>query len=112
MALVFTRLDLVKKITEKTGLKKASVKPVVEATFDMMLEMMTEGIQDGDGTKLTIRDFGIFATRYNAPRKVRNFHTGESMMSSGSYSMTFKPAKMVKTAMKDAIPAKPTKKKK
>ncbi|MEI8293708.1 MAG: HU family DNA-binding protein [bacterium] len=61
-----TKNDLVKKISEKTGLTQQEVFSVVQLT----LEGITEGLATGDNAEL--RNFGVFEVRLTKRRIGRN----------------------------------------
>ncbi|KUO96403.1 HU family DNA-binding protein [Ferroacidibacillus organovorans] len=79
------KIDLVNKISEKSGLKKKDV----ELTVNTLLDSISEALAAGD--KVQLIGFGTFETRKRKARSGRNPQTGESIEIPESSIPAFKP---------------------
>ena len=87
--------DFVAKVAEKTGMTKADAQAAVDATLDVI----TEVLASGDDVRFT--GFGNFVVADRAAGEVRNPRTGEMIKKEASKAPKFKPGK----ALKDAVNA-------
>jgi flagellar biosynthesis protein FlhG len=88
------RKDIIARTAEQAGISKAAAKIVLET----MLDSIGSTLSDGD--KVTLKGFGTFETRKRAPRRVRNFHTKETMIIPASTVPYFKAGIKVKDKIK------------
>ncbi len=82
--------ELVKAITEKTGLKKKEAESAVKA----FVETVEEALKKGD--KVTLVGFGTFATRKRAKRTGVNPRTGKKINIPAKTVPYFKPGKKLR----------------
>lgn len=90
------RLNLMKKteiisaLAETTGLSKADVEKVYNATFELIKDEVSKG------NKVSVSGFGIFDISERAEREGRNPATGEKITIPASKSVKFKAGKELK----------------
>ncbi|WP_440110326.1 HU family DNA-binding protein [Paenibacillus sp. QZ-Y1] len=89
------KVELIKIVTESTGLQKKDV----EATIESIFATITEALKNGDQVK--IAGFGAFEVRDRAARKGRNPQTNEEMDIPASKAPAFKAGKALKDAVKE-----------
>ena len=82
-----TKKEIVKDISDATGLTQLKTKEVVQKTFDAIVEtLLTEG-------RIELRNFGVFEVKRRKARKARNPRTGERVDVGPKSVVTFKPGK-------------------
>lgn len=86
---VMTRREIVKKVTEKTGLSQLQAKVAVQETLSAMIDHL---VKDG---RLELRNFGVFEIHTRKERIARNPRTGEKVMVPERKVVTFKPGKLM-----------------
>lgn len=82
-----TKKEIVRTISEETGMTQAIVKEIVQKTFDSILQSLAKG------ERVELRNFGVFDIRKRAARKARNLSTGETVMVPEKNVVAFKPSK-------------------
>jgi integration host factor subunit beta len=82
-----TKKEIVKDISDATGLTQLQTKDVVQKTFDAIVETLLE-----EG-RIELRNFGVFEVRRRKARKARNPRTGERVDVGPKSVVTFKPGK-------------------
>jgi DNA-binding protein HU-beta len=85
------KTDLIRSISDSTGLKNTEATRVVDAVFDTISATLRRGEQ------VSISGFGTFVAKTKAAREGRNPATGQPIHIPARTSAAFKPA----TAMKD-----------
>jgi len=90
-----TKKDIILKISEETGLKQIDVKEVVQRTFDLIVNNLSEG------RKVELRNFGIFKVKTRKGRVGRNPRTGESVTIPDKKVVSFKPGMKMKIDVKE-----------
>jgi integration host factor subunit alpha len=86
-----TKAEIIDAIYEKVGgFSKKEAAEIVEAVFDSMKDVLTEG------QKIKISGFGNFVVRYKKERIGRNPQTGEPIPISARRVLTFKPSQVLK----------------
>ncbi|WP_336770247.1 HU family DNA-binding protein [Bacillus bombysepticus] len=85
-----TKKDLLIRVCEKTGISKKEAKIVIEATFEAITDIVTEG------RKLTVVNFGVFEKKKRNSKKGTNPVTGEHIMIPEKYVANFRPGEMLK----------------
>jgi DNA-binding protein HU-beta len=85
------KTDLIRSISDSTGLKNTEATRVVDAVFDTITATLRRGEQ------VSISGFGTFVAKTKAAREGRNPATGQPIHIPSRTSAAFKPA----TAMKD-----------
>lgn len=81
-----TKQDLVKQISEKTGVDRFEVSATIEAAFSLIKLNMS------NGENLYVRGFGSFVVRKQAEKKARNISKGTVHMVPARYKPGFKPS--------------------
>ncbi len=85
------KTDLIRSISDSTGLKNTEATRLVDAVFDTISATLRKGEQ------VSISGFGTFVAKTKAAREGRNPATGQPIHIPARTSAAFKPA----TAMKD-----------
>jgi DNA-binding protein HU-beta len=85
------KTDLIRSISDSTGLKNTEATRLVDAVFDTIAATLRKGEQ------VSISGFGTFVAKTKAAREGRNPATGQPIHIPARTSAAFKPA----TAMKD-----------
>lgn len=89
----YTKADLVRSVSENTGLTQAKAEEVLMATLDSIRHALA------DGNKVTLVGFGSFNVRTRAPRPGVNPRTGEPMQIEASKGVAFRPGKGLRDAV-------------
>ena len=82
-----TKKEIVKEISEKSGLTQLKTKEIVQQTFDSITQAL---IQRG---RIELRNFGVFEVKTRKQRKARNPRTGDEVFVPEKKVVTFKPGK-------------------
>jgi nucleoid DNA-binding protein len=86
---VVTKKEIVKTISDETGLNQQQIKAIVQKTFDSIVSTLVE-----EG-RIELRNFGVFQVRPRAARKARNPRTGRQVEVPEKFVVTFKPGKVM-----------------
>lgn len=90
-----TKKEIVKQISDDTGLTQLKTKEVVQKTFDAIVEtLLSEG-------RIELRNFGVFEVKRRKPRKARNPRTGDRVDVPPKSVVTFKPGKEMEEKIRD-----------
>jgi nucleoid DNA-binding protein len=84
-----TKKEIVKTISDETGLNQQQIKKVVQKTFDSIVQTLVE-----EG-RIELRNFGVFQVRPRAARKARNPRTGRQVEVPEKFVVSFKPGKIM-----------------
>ena len=84
-----TKKEIVKTISDETGLNQQEIKTIVQKTFDAIVATLVE-----EG-RIELRNFGVFQVRPRAARKARNPRTGRQVEVPEKFVVTFKPGKIM-----------------
>lgn len=87
-----TKADLIAKIAEAADTTKVDAEKVLNATFDVLTDALSEG------EKVQILGFGTFEAKERAAREGRNPATGEAMHIPAMKVPSFKAADKLKKA--------------
>ncbi len=90
-----TKKEIVKTISDKTGLTQLDIKKVVQLTFDGIVETLLE-----EG-RVELRDFGVFQVKKRKARKARNPRTGHQVEVPEKLVVTFKPGKLMEARVQE-----------
>ncbi len=90
-----TKKEIVKTISDKTGLTQLDIKKVVQLTFDGIVETLLE-----EG-RVELRDFGVFQVKKRKARKARNPRTGHQVEVPEKLVVTFKPGKLMEAKVQE-----------
>lgn len=82
-----TKKEIVRAISEETGMKQSIVKEIVQKTFDSILDALARG------ERVELRKFGVFDVKRRKARKARNLATGELVFVPERNAVSFKPSK-------------------
>ncbi len=82
-----TKKEIVKTISDLSGLPLKQVKDVVDKMFEALIETLAEE------RRVELRNFGVFEVKTRRPRHARNPKTGESIPIPARSVVTFKPGK-------------------
>jgi nucleoid DNA-binding protein len=88
-----TKEELITKITKDIGMKKLQIKKVVNALFKVMIETLVKG------EHIEVRNFGVFKVKKKKAKLGRNFKTQTTIRIPERFSISFKPAKLLKKNM-------------
>ena len=93
-----TKKEIVKKISEETGLTQLKIKDIVQRTLDAIIEtLVAEG-------RIELRNFGVFEVKKRKPRKARNPRTGAKVFVPSKNVVTFKPGKEMEELVRKMNP--------
>ncbi len=98
-----TKKEIVKSISDKTGLTQIQIKEIVQLTFDGIVETLL------DEGRVELRNFGVFQVKSRKARKARNPRTGRQVDVPEKFVVTFKPGKEMEARvqeLEDAAAAK------
>ena len=84
-----TKKEIVKTISDVTGLNQQQIKAIVQKTFDAIVTTLV------DEGRIELRNFGVFQVRTRAARKARNPRTGRQVEVPEKFVVTFKPGKIM-----------------
>jgi integration host factor subunit beta len=85
-----TKKELIDRIADETGLRRAEVKKIVQRFLDYVIEEL------GRGNRLEFRDFGVFETKERAPRVAQNPKTLERVPVPAKRTVKFKVGRLMK----------------
>jgi DNA-binding protein HU-beta len=88
------KADLVKRVARDTGLSKADVLRVLDAT----LAQVTRALRRGDFVKLV--DFGVFRVAHRRARAAFNPHSGTAMKLAARRFPRFAPGKRLRALVR------------
>ena len=88
------KMDLIAKVSDKTGLKKKDAELAVNSVFETIEEALA------DGEKVQLIGFGTFETRSRSARSGRNPQTGAVIDIPASTVPAFKPGNKLKESTK------------
>ena len=89
-----TKVDLVKRIEEKTGLRRTECINIVESFFTIMKDELAAG------NPVKISGFGKWIVRSKRPRNGRNPYTGKAMTLRARKVVTFKTSGVMRKSLK------------
>ena len=90
-----TKKEIVKTISDKTGLTQLQIKEIVQLTFDGIIETLLE-----DG-RVELRNFGVFQVKSRKARRARNPRTGLQVDVPEKFVVTFKPGKEMEARVQE-----------
>ncbi len=88
-----TKKDLVARIAESASTTNMSVKAVIQAFLDEVIQELVQG------NRIELRDFGVFETRTAAPRTAQNPKTLKRVRVPAKRRVVFKPGRLMKDQM-------------
>ena len=93
-----TKKEIVKYISDETGLTQLDVKRVVQMTFDSIIETLSS-----DG-RIELRKFGVFEVKLRKARRARNPRTNQPVDVEAKNVVTFQPGKDMEAKVRDTKP--------
>lgn len=96
-----TKKDIVRTISEETGLTQQQTKDVVQRTFDAIIDCLA------DGRRIELRNFGVFEVKLRAARIARNPRTGVQVEVPEKFVVTFKPGKEMEARVNQPADQRP-----
>lgn len=90
-----TKKELIDRIADETGLRRADVKQTVQKFLDHVIEEL------GRGNRLEFRDFGVFEIKDRAPRLAQNPKTLEPVHVPAKRTVKFKVGRLMKQSLDD-----------
>ena len=82
-----TKKEIVRTISDETGVSQAKTKEIVQKTFDAIIETLVKE------KRVELRNFGVFEVKKRAERQARNPKTGEKVKVPEKYVVSFRPGK-------------------
>ena len=92
-----TKADIIDSVASATGLTKVEIEAVVNGIFSTIISALKHN------NRVELRGFGTFGVKKRDPRKARNPGTGELVQLHERYVPTFKPSKLLKNVINDAL---------
>lgn len=90
-----TKKEIVKQISDRTGLTQLKTKEIVQLTFDAIVETLLEE------KRIELRNFGVFEVKRRKARKARNPRTNEHVFVPPKNVVTFKPGKIMEERVRE-----------
>lgn len=89
-----TKKEIVRAISDKTGLTQLQIKEIVQLTFEGIVETLLE-----EG-RVELRNFGVFQVKTRKARQARNPRTGHQVSVPAKSVVVFKPGKGMEARVK------------
>jgi nucleoid DNA-binding protein len=82
-----TKKDIASAFSDKTSIHPSTALKMVDQLFDSIMDVLAKN------DRIEVRNFGVFESKKNKPRKARNPRTGESIFTIGGFTVKFKAGK-------------------
>jgi DNA-binding protein HU-beta len=92
-----TKADIVKQISQNTGIEKVTVEKAVEAFMETVKGSMAEG------SNVYLRGFGSFIVKNRAAKTARNISKNTTVIIPAHVIPSFKPAKEFVAQVKEKV---------
>ncbi len=92
-----TKADIVKEISQNTGIEKVTVEKAVESFMETVKDSLT------GGNNLYLRGFGSFIVKNRAAKTARNISKNTTMIIAAHNIPSFKPAKEFVALVKEKV---------
>ena len=92
-----TKADIVKEISQNTGIEKVTVEKAVEAFMEAVKDSLIEG------SNVYLRGFGSFIVKRRAEKTARNISKNTTMIIPAHSIPSFKPSKEFVTQVKEQV---------
>ena len=92
-----TKAEIVKEISQNTGIEKVTVEKAVEAFMESVKGSMAEG------SNVYLRGFGSFIVKNRAAKTARNISKNTTMIIAAHNIPSFKPAKEFVALVKEKV---------
>jgi len=91
--MALTKIDIIKKIVDQTGMSKKDSVDIVESVLSIIKSTLAFG------EEVKISGFGKFDVRQKKPRRGRNPQTGETITIESRRILTYKPSAILRDAI-------------
>jgi DNA-binding protein HU-beta len=92
-----TKADIVKEISQNTGIEKVTVEKVVEAFMETVKDSLT------GGSNVYLRGFGSFIVKNRAEKTARNISKNTTIIVPAHNIPSFKPASEFVSQVKEKV---------
>ena len=92
-----TKADIVRQVSENTGIEKATVQKALEAFIESVKESLT------GGRNVYLRGFGSFIVKKRAQKVARNISKNTIVIVPEHFIPSFKPANSFVAQVKDKV---------
>ncbi|MFY9151067.1 MAG: HU family DNA-binding protein [Prolixibacteraceae bacterium] len=92
-----TKADIVKEISQNTGIEKVTVEKAIEAFMETVKGSLAEG------SNVYLRGFGSFIVKNRAEKTARNISKNTTMIIPAHVIPSFKPAKEFVAQVKEQV---------
>ena len=92
-----TKADIVKEISQNTGIEKVTVEKAVEAFMETMKDSLT------GGSNVYLRGFGSFIVKKRAEKTARNISKNTTVIVPAHNIPSFKPSKEFVAQVKEYV---------
>jgi DNA-binding protein HU-beta len=92
-----TKADIVNRISENTGIEKATVQKALEAFMETVKDSLTEG------SNVYLRGFGSFVVKKRAEKTARNISKNTTVIVPEHFIPSFKPAETFVVQVKENV---------
>ncbi len=93
-----TKRELCEKIARETGYSQVVAKEIVQQFLDAIIAELA------NGNRMEFRNFGVFDTRLQKPRKARNPRTDEVVQVPAKAVVSFKVGKRMQEEAQSVLP--------
>lgn len=93
-----TKKEIVKQISDRTGLTQLKVKEVVQMTFDSIIDTLAAH------GRIELRNFGVFEVKRRKARRARNPRTNQPVDVEAKNVVTFQPGKEMEEMVRNTVP--------
>ncbi|HNT36262.1 MAG TPA: HU family DNA-binding protein [bacterium] len=90
LPMTITKKEIIKEVSDRTGMDLHTVRDMVQAMFDCMCEGLS------NDQHIEIRNFGIFKVKKTPKRKARNPKNKTVITVPGKRHIHFKPGRLMK----------------
>ena len=94
-----TKRELCERIAKKTGYAQVVTKEIIQLFLDEIIAELAKG------NRMEFRNFGVFDTRLQPPRKARNPRTDEVVSVEAKAVVSFKVGKEMSEKAQEALQA-------
>lgn len=92
-----TKADIIKEISQNTGIEKVTIEKAVEAFMETVKESLTAG------NNVYLRGFGSFIVKERAEKTARNISKNTTLIVPAHSIPSFKPAKEFVAQVKEQV---------
>lgn len=92
-----TKKDLIDRIANETGVKRADVRDVVQQFLEQVIDEL------GNGNRLEFRDFGVFEVKHRAARLAQNPRTLERVEVPPKPTVKFKIGRLMRESIEQTV---------